>query len=123
LLGEIWRAGAAGPCGWSLNCVDACGDHGARWCRGKALWVDLAKSAGRELADGGHGLLESFLISEIEASGVNVSVDLPWGRIKVGPGGQISWGQLVLIAGTADAPGILRVLGTFAGKLEKIEHE
>lgn len=85
LLGNLFRRKAATPCGWSL-CGSGiqCG-HPDEWCRAKRLFIRLALESGRTLEAGEFGLAESFTLSEFEASGITLAVDVPEvGVIKVG---------------------------------------
>lgn len=120
VLARIHREEGTGPCGWTAECQ--CPTPG-RWCAAKRRWLELATGI-RDKVDGPFGLIDMMKISEVDAAGITVVIEMPEGRIEVGTHGQISWTHfLSLTANVEEARSLLRILNNFRGSVVNIGRE
>lgn len=117
LLGNLFRRKAATACGWSLCGSGVLCDHPDEWCKARRLWVRLALESGRSLEAGEFGLAESFTVSEFEASGITLVVDVPEvGTIRVGGAkGAIPIRSVTEMGGAEGLKSVVMVLRAFPG--------
>jgi hypothetical protein len=85
----------------------------------KQRWVTLAMEEKRQVGNSGpFGLIEVMKTPEIDAAGITCTVEMPEGRIDVGPQGQISWKHLqALTQNVEEAKSLFRVMANFRGSI------
>lgn len=83
MLGELWKKQIRCQ-NWSVDC--SC-ETPTQFCEGKKLWLRLAVEDKREIDLGEYGILMTMTASELDATGLQVTVDLGEGVGQVTVGG------------------------------------
>lgn len=105
ILGECWRAGVRCADGWRVMAENGgalalegfcrCPEKN-RFCKARALWIELAIVDGRDVEAGDYGLAFMMKASEWDATGLTLMIKGFAGMedFAIGPKGQISMGGL-----------------------------
>lgn len=114
MLGILWRSGQRCRSGWSNEC---CCNPRTRFCSGKFQWTELARQDDRPLEGGQYMILEAMSMSELEASGIILSVDIPGlGKVRVGKGGEIPANDFLTLAkNPTGIESVFKILNAFPG--------
>jgi len=113
ILGKFYRAGKRCMNGWAGICLDP-DEAKSGFCRAKLQWLALAAGeSDRDLSgvESEFGLVEAMKLSELDASGLTITLDT---GLKIGPTGSLSPADAgVLAMDPSTAKSIVKILETF----------